>query len=99
MRDARRLLLELVQRISEEMASPLRPEELEHGWTEESRQAMMVFFERLREDVEGGVRLCQRLEYSTILRGLDHWGITEGRMHERASQISTAVREVIDREE
>ena len=89
MTDLRSLLIELVQRITVDLASPLPREELEYGWTEESREAMLALFERLRQDVEAGVRLRHRPEYFTILRGLDHWGISEGPLLQRASRISS----------
>lgn len=99
MTNLRTSLMEQVQRIIQELASALPQEELDCGWTDESRESMLVFFKELRQDAEAGVPLSKRPEYATVVRLLDYWGISEGPLCDHALEISACVREVIDSEE
>jgi hypothetical protein len=61
------------------------------GWTEESRDAMRVFFEKFRADILSGKDLREKPEYASVARGLDHWGISSGGLFEAAVAVANFV--------
>jgi hypothetical protein len=72
------------------LRSGLSEEDVRSGWTERAREAMIVFFDRMLRDVHTGQSLMP-LEYRTILRGLDHWGVMEGELFDQSAEISGTV--------
>ena len=75
-----------------QLSKELPPTEIQNGWTEDSRQAMLKFFQRLHSDLASGVVVSSKTEYVTISRGMDHWGITGGELLEEAAKISFAIK-------
>ena|SRR6266850_2685377 len=79
-----------VEAILHHLRSGLTEEDRRNGWTERGRQAMVAFFERMLRDIHSGESLMP-LEYRTILRGLDHWGVMDGSLLDQAAEISNEV--------
>jgi hypothetical protein len=79
-----------VEAILRRLRSGLTEEDVQSGWTERARDAMIVFFDRMLRDVHTGQSLMP-LEYRTILRGLDHWGVVAGELFDKAAEISANV--------
>jgi hypothetical protein len=83
---------DLITNINEligELSSPLRPDEVAHGWCKASQEAMLQFFEDLRQKVIAG----EQLPYLGIVRGLDHWGVSDGELFRKASEVDHELRE------
>jgi hypothetical protein len=75
--------------IIERLSGPLPEAELRHGWTEQSRKAMGIFFTRMRGDVVAGKDLKSFPEYVGLVRGLDHWGIGGGELFRAAAELGS----------
>jgi len=88
------LILKKVENIIERLSSPLSEEELSNGWIEDSRLAMLKFFETLRDDLKNDVDVSAKAEYRSIARGMDHWGISVGQLLDDATEISMEIRKL-----
>jgi len=82
----------MTDNILEKLSKSLSQEEMDDGWTENSRQAMLKFFGSLKNDLEKGVDVSVKAEYRSIARGMDHWGIGEGELLKEATEISEVIR-------
>jgi len=81
-----------VARVVNRLDAPLSDAERHCGWTEESRVSMLVFFRRMLTAIDHGEDLRANRSYSSIARGLDHWGISCGEMLQDAAKISSIIR-------
>lgn len=81
-----------LETIINKLEKELPPPEIKNGWTEDSREGMLKFFQLLHSDLTSGAEVANRTEYVTIPRGLDHWGITGGELFEEAAKISHAIK-------
>jgi len=81
-----------IEKLINKLSRQLPPQEIQNGWTEDSRKAMLDFFQRLHSDLVAGVAVSTKTEYITIPRGMDHWGITDGELLEEAAKISDAIK-------
>ena len=79
-----------IKDIITKLSKSLSNEDLACGWREQSREAMLKFFKTMFEDLEKNPPRI-KIEYMTIARGLDHWGIDGGRLEEQAIKISRQV--------
>lgn len=86
------LLLQRVDKIITTLSNPLSADNMGGGWSEESRLAMLRFFETLRDDLVNGVDVSAKAEYASIARGMDHWGIVSGQLLEDATRVSAEIR-------
>jgi hypothetical protein len=68
----------------DQLSKPLPPHELEAGWTEQGRVAMLKFFEDLDSKLGNG----EKLPEVNIPRGMDSWGIVEGQLLKKAAELS-----------
>lgn len=75
------------------LSSDLSNDDRRCGWTESSRKAIRIFFEQMRIDVMKGESIVKMPQYTGIVRGLDHWGVTRGRLFEKAATIAKIVRQ------
>ena len=71
------------------LEQPLSSEELKNGWTTDCQAAIAP---RLKEILEA-IRLNRPLqEMGSLGRSLDHWGVTDGLLLERACALSNRLR-------
>lgn len=84
----------MTDKLIKRLSNSLSQEELDNGWTEDSRQAMLMFFETLRSDLRSGLDVSEKLEYRSIARGMDHWGISDGQLLNDATEISSEIRKL-----
>ena len=87
-------VIHLVDEMIDSLSRPLAKEDTDVGWSDESRQAILNLFKRLRLDLEKA-GIPDSTEYLTVARGLDHWGITDGRLLMEAVGISGALRALL----
>jgi hypothetical protein len=81
-------LVSEVDLILDALGGELSAEDRRGGWSGGSQEAMRVFFSKLRLDLLGSVDVAARPEYVSIVRGLDHWGVTSGPLFEQCANIS-----------
>jgi hypothetical protein len=55
---------------------------------------MLALFARLAADLSAGIDFRTKPEYGTLIRGLDHWGISKGELFEAAVKISNSIRDL-----
>jgi hypothetical protein len=84
---ARQALLARLDDMIERLSGVLSDAELRHGWTDRSRLAMLNFFENMRRDAAAGKSLKTIPNYVSIVRGLDHYGISGGALFQAAAEI------------
>jgi hypothetical protein len=82
----------LINNLRSELHKPLSAEEADCGWTEASKRAIEKFVIHLKLDTENDPLSFNKIEYKTVLRGLDHWGISSGKLYETLSEVSTFCR-------
>jgi hypothetical protein len=82
-------LVTAIDDLIEKLSRRLDADELLHGWSEPSQQAMLKSFQDLRVRLEAG----ERVPYLSIVRGLDHWGISGGELFQKAAQVDHELRE------
>ncbi len=81
-------LIPTIDSLIQKLSMPLQPDELAHGWSESSQEAMLKFFEDLRLKVIADADL----PYLGIVRALDHWGVSGGELFREAAQIDHELR-------
>lgn len=84
------------QKINEVIADlsvPVSASEAADGWTAESKQAIKKYFENLKQKLLAG----EELPSLDVCRGMDHWGVVNGPILEKAAQISNELRMVRSR--
>lgn len=82
-------LVTTIDDLIQKLSRPLDADELLHGWSEPSQEAMLKFFQDLRLKLEAG----ERVPYLSIVRGLDHWGISGGELFQEAAKVDHDLRE------
>jgi hypothetical protein len=87
-------LAALVQELIDKLSGQIPQSEKAHGWSEQCRVAMLDFFRQMLNDVRTGVDLRSKPEYLTLVRGLDHWGVTGGAWLEQAARVSNLARKL-----
>lgn len=80
-------ILQMVDEVHEKLACPLSSQEEADGWTQESKDAMKVFFEALKGKIVSG----EQLTFLNIPRAMDHWGVIRGDILELAAKISNGL--------
>jgi len=83
-------LVMLILKYLDRLRKGMTQQDVFDGWTEQSRAAMIRFFETMVDEAQRGQSL-DKLEYKTIPRGMDHWGIYQGDLLENAAEISAAI--------
>lgn len=79
------MLIKKIDAVLTALATPLSNAEVADGWTNESKSAMLKFFQNLREQVVNG----EEIPYVGLVRGLDAWGIERGgALYENAMEIA-----------
>ncbi|HEY5955940.1 MAG TPA: hypothetical protein VIV60_05280 [Polyangiaceae bacterium] len=91
---ARLDVLERIDLMLGALSEDLSPVDRSFGWTEASRNAMHAFFAEMRADVLAGKDVAKIPQYVSVVRGLDHWGISGGRLFEASATIARMVREL-----
>jgi hypothetical protein len=71
------------------LEQPLSSEELKNGWTTDCQTAIAV---RLKEILEVIRHNRPFQELGSLGRSLDHWGVTDGPLLERACALSNRLR-------
>ena len=79
-----------------EVLDQLTEEDKACRWTPESQHAMTVLLRRLLADLDS-LDGRSKVEYRTMVRGLDMWGIHDGVLAERLVALSTAMRALTQR--
>lgn len=92
--DERRRIVAQLDRLIAQLERPLPAAERAAGWTEQSRTAFLAAFERLRQALVAGT--VPPPHPPSIAREMDHWGITGGRLLEKAARLSLALRRLSD---
>ena len=85
--------VDVINKISEGLSLLVRPvseQEAADGWTPKSKSAMQTFFEELRQKL----LLGETSPPLSIARGMNHWGITQGELLEKAADISKDLRKI-----
>ena len=96
---SREEIIEDIQRFLNELSKPFSEEDLRGGWTEGTRQRRMEFFKKMESDLKDKhINLSKKTEYITLIRGLDFWGITSGRLFENALDMSSKIEELAKKE-
>lgn len=72
------------------LGQPVSTEEAEDGWTQQSKEAALVYFTSLRQAITTG----NSLPPLGIVRSLDHWGVVSGALLEEAARITNKLREI-----
>ena len=85
-------IISQIEEIVERLSMPLSPEDINCGWRDKSKEAMIRFFRTMLSDFQNKPPRI-KIEYMTIARGLDAWGIDGGILEEKAIKISRAVNE------
>ena len=82
-----------------ELSKPFSEEDLKGGWSEKSRQSCIKLFKQMESDLrDKNINLKNKIEYITLVRGLDYWGITKGKLFEQALTISSKINDVAKKE-
>jgi hypothetical protein len=84
-------LVTTIDALIEELSRPLPADELAHGWSKPSQKAMLEFFQDLRIKIRAG----ESLPYLSIVRALDHWGVTGGELFQEAAEADRQLRETL----
>jgi len=80
-------LLEKIDRIVDEMSGSLPDAESSHGWTEESRVALLKSFRDLRSRLANDELLKADITLN-FPRGMDMWGIFGGNWFSQGAEIT-----------
>jgi hypothetical protein len=79
------MLIQKIQTVMSDLSAALTEVEAAGGWTEESKNAILMFFQDLLLEVESG----KEIPYVGLVRGLDAWGINRGgTLYEKAMEIA-----------
>jgi hypothetical protein len=76
-----------------ELSKPVSAGDRRDGWTDASRDVMHAFFQQMRADVVAGRDVSKVPHYVGVVRGLDHWGISGGRLFEEAAALGRMVKD------
>jgi hypothetical protein len=76
----------------EKLSGPLTGNEVANGWSERSQKAMLEFFQDLRLKLMSD---DESLLYFSIVRGLDHWGVSGGELFQKAAEVDRELRETL----
>lgn len=88
-------LLTQVEQMIAKLQGNLNDEDRRLGWNDRSQAAMLNFFRQFAEDLSSGKDLSNCPHYGTVIRGLDHWGISDGELFNDAIVISNQFRKLI----
>ncbi len=83
-------LLQEIDSMIQALSSPLPTSEIKEGWTPESQAAMLQFF----QDLKAKILKEETLPYLSISRGMDFWGITGGKLIDKAAFISVELNKI-----
>lgn len=79
------MLVQKIEAVMSNLAAPLSEDEAAGGWTEESKKAILKFFQNLLAEMKSG----KEIPYVGLVRGLDAWGIERGGiLYEEAMEIA-----------
>ncbi|MCQ3831157.1 hypothetical protein HXX02_17120 [Microbulbifer elongatus] len=81
--------MDSLDKIITELANPLRTEDCVHSWTEESRVAILKYFQETRSEIKAGNK-CPAIK--GLVRGLDAWGISSGTLWEQCMAVNHKLR-------
>ena len=73
----------------EELSKPVSSAEVSDGWTKESKNAIRTYFLGLQSALQSG----DALPPLEVVRALDHWGVIDGPLLEKAARISNFLRQ------
>ena len=79
-----------VESVLARLGAPLSEEDIASGWTIESQEVAMEYFETLRE----AMTLNQPLPPLGIVRGLDHRGVVGGDLLEEIARVTNYLRKL-----
>jgi len=77
------MTIQKIDQFISRLESGLTEDDRKQGWTENSRQALLKTFRKIRKEVRQG-----KYPAVNLARGLDSWGITSGELVELAAEIS-----------
>jgi hypothetical protein len=87
----------LLMRAKEQLSTPLSDEEKSHHWSMKSKEAFLAFVVNYIDQFSSTCELAKIHEDSRhIARGMDHWGISSGALHELLSTIQRKIRDMHD---
>lgn len=83
-------VLKMVDELISTLSGPLTEDDIRGGWTEASRVAMLKFFTDLKTKLQSHEELPRGLN---IPRGMDSWGVVNGRLLRQGAKLSNALYE------
>ena len=87
--DTREVLI-AVDNIVERLSGKLLPSDIRHGWSDESRTAMLRHYQRIRTRIAQGEKLLDK--DGSVGRQLDAWGIDGGLLENSLFGVSEMLR-------
>ena len=83
-----------VDRLVQLLSEPVSADEANCGWSMPAKEGMRKFMTKLLSDIDHDPFFYQKLEYRTIARGLDHWGVLSGQLCDELTDISSLIRDI-----
>jgi hypothetical protein len=80
--------LNLIDDVIAELSALVTADERASGWEDESKQATVKYFTEIRECLITGTPLPSL----DIVRGLDHWGVSDGNLLKKIARIANHLR-------
>lgn len=90
----RATIIDRLDRMIARLSKALVPSDIHHGWSEESRKAILEVLQELRTRLLSDEPLTEAEKQLSISRGMDTWGITGGDLLEEGAEISNQLREL-----
>ncbi len=84
----RETLIATLENLVDKLSRPLSADESRKGWTEASQSAILSFLNDLRTKLLAD----ETIPYLSIVRALDHWGVTGGELFQEAAKIDYGLR-------
>ena len=82
------VIISQVDEMIAKLSLPLSQQDMACGWRDKSKEAMLKFFMTMLQDIKKKPPQI-KVEYMTLARGLDAWGIEDGILAEMAYKISS----------
>ncbi|UBX47486.1 hypothetical protein LDO51_09755 [Providencia alcalifaciens] len=81
--------MESLDKIINELSNPLSKDDCAHSWTEESRMAILKYFQTTRSEIKAGNKSPA---IKGLVRGLDAWGVSSGSLWEQCMAVNHKLR-------
>ena len=90
----RATIIDRLDRMIARLSKPLLPSDIQDGWSEEARKAILEVLEELRARLLDGEPLTEQEKELNIPRGMDTWGVTGGDLLDEGVQVFKQLREL-----